>query len=317
MQLKSYSPETSLPLSPNLRGAVFMSVSMAGFTMNDAITKAVSESMNMGQVMLLRGVFATLLVGLIAWQQGALHAPRTALHPMVMLRVFGDAGATVCFLVALAHLPLANVSAVLQALPLAVTMGAALVFGEPVGWRRWLAISAGFVGVLVVVKPGVEGFNAYALLALASVFFCAIRDLATRRIPTEIPTFLVSTVTAAAVAVTGAAILQPMGGWTTPSGESLAYLAAAAALLVVGYQFIIKSMRTGDISFIAPFRYTALLWSIMLGFLIFHDIPDTAMISGASIIIGSGLYAFYRERLTGKHRPAAESTTPAMAPDGM
>lgn len=294
-----------------------MSVSMAGFTMNDAITKAVSESMNMGQVMLLRGIFATLLVGMVAWQQGALRAPRTALHPMVMLRLFGEAGATVCFLVALAHLPLANVSAVLQALPLAVTMGAALVFDEPVGWRRWLAISAGFLGVVIIVKPGVEGFSAYALLALASVFFCTIRDLATRRIPVEIPTLLVSTATAASVAVTGAAIVQPMGGWTPPSAESVGFLAAAAVLLVVGYQFIIKSMRSGDISFIAPFRYTALLWSIMLGFVIFRDVPDTAMIVGASIVIGSGLYTLYRERLVGKHRPAAESIGPAMAPDGM
>lgn len=294
-----------------------MSVSMVGFSMNDAITKVVSESMNMGQVMLLRGIFATLLVGLIAWQQGALRAPRRALHPMVMLRVVSEVAATVCFLVALAQLPIANVSAILQALPLAVTMGAALVFNEPVGWRRWLAISTGFVGVLIVVKPGAEGFNSYALLVLASVFFCAIRDLATRRIPTEIPTFLVSTVTAASVAVTGAAIMQPMGGWTSPSAESVAFLAAAAALLVVGYQFIIKSMRTGDISFIAPFRYTSLLWSILLGFVIFRDIPDTAMIVGASIVIGSGLYTLYRERFVGTRRPAAESTSPAMAPDGM
>jgi len=306
-----------LPLSPNLRGAVFMAVSMAGFTINDVITKAVSESMNMGQVMLMRGLFATVLVGLIAWQQGALRAPRAILQPMVLLRVFGEVCATICFLFALAHLPIANVSAMLQALPLAVTMGAALFFDEPVGWRRWLAISVGFLGVMVIVKPGFEGFNAYALLALASVVFCAIRDLATKRIPVEIPTFLVSTATAAAVTITGAAIVQPMGGWTPPSAESVWLLASAAVLLVVGYQFIIEAMRTGDISFIAPFRYTALLWAILLGFLIFHDVPDAAMITGAAIVVGSGLYTLYRERIVGRQRPAAESTGPAMVPDGM
>lgn len=294
-----------------------MSVAMAGFTVNDAIGKAVFESMNMGQVMLIRGLFATLLIGLIAWHQGALRVPRSALHPMVLLRVFGDVCATICFLVALSQMPLANVSAVQQVLPLAVTMGAALFLDEPVGWRRWLAISAGFIGVMVIVKPGAEGFNAFALLVLISVFFCTIRDIATRRIPTAIPTLLVSTVTAAAVTVAGAAIVRPMGGWTPPTVENVGLLAAAAVLLLVGYQFLIKSMRTGDISFIAPFRYTALLWAILLGFLIFGDVPDAAMITGVAIVIGSGLYAFYRERIVGKRKPAAASTSPAMAPDGM
>jgi len=296
---------------------MLMSIAMAAFTTNDAITKAVSSAMNMGQVMLVRGLFATLLVVLIAWHKGALRAPLGVLQPMVMLRVFGEVGGTVCFLLALARLPIANVSAVMQALPLAVTMGAALVFDEPVGWRRWLAISIGFLGVVIVVRPGFEGFSAYALLALASVFFCAIRDLATKRIPADVPTFLVSTATSAAVMITGAATVQPLGGWMPLTFYSAALLATAALLLIVGYQSIIGAMRTGEISFIAPFRYTALLWSILLGFAFFGDVPDAAMIVGATIIIGSGLYALYRERVLGKGMPATESTGPAMVPDGM
>lgn len=294
-----------------------MSISMAAFTMNDAITKVASASMNMGQVMLVRGLFAMLLVSLLAWHQGALRAPRAVLQPMLILRVLAEVGATVCFLLALAHLPIANVSAVLQALPLAVTMGAALAFNEPVGWRRWLAISIGFLGVVVVVRPGFEGFSAYALLALGSVVFCAIRDLATSRICADVPTLLISTATAAAVTVTGAALVQPLGGWAPLSLESTALLATAATLLIIGYQFIIKAMRTGEISFIAPFRYTALLWSILLGFVVFGDIPDAAMIAGATIVIGSGLYTLYRERVAGKGMPATKSTGPAMVPDGM
>ncbi len=171
------------PFSPNLRGALFMAVSMAGFTVNDVITKGASETMNMGQVMLVRGLFATLLIGLLAWQRGALRSAPALRIRCVVLRVVGEAGATVGFLVALAHLPLANVSAVLQALPLAVTMGAALVFGEGVGWRRWLAILVGFAGVLIIVRPGFDGFSVYALLALLCVVFCAVRDLATKRMP--------------------------------------------------------------------------------------------------------------------------------------
>lgn len=306
-----------MPLSPNSRGALYMVVAMAVFTMGDAITKYSSESMNMAQVMLVRGVFATALVALLAWFKGALAAPRLMWHPVVMLRVFGEAGGTVSFLVALAHLPLANVSAVLQALPLAVTMGAALFFGEGVGWRRWLAITAGFAGVLVIVRPGLAGFSTYSLLVLACVIFCAVRDLATKRLPDDIPTLLVSTVTAFSITVIGALLLSPMGGWSPMSTGLTALLGLAAVLVVIGYQTIILAMRIGDISFIAPFRYTALLWAIMLGFIVFSDIPNLPMVAGAAIIIVSGLYTLYRERVTGRGRAATESAGPNLAPDGI
>ena len=294
-----------------------MIVAMVGFTINDAITKYASGSMNMAQVMLVRGVFATLLVGLLAWRSGALAEPRSMLQPLVALRVAAEAGATVAFLIALAHLPIADVSAVLQALPLAVTMGAALVLGEAVGWRRWLAIAIGFTGVLIIVRPGFEGFSVHSLSALACVVLCAVRDLATKRIPANIPTLLISCATSVAMTITGAALLHPMGGWTGMTAGGTMLLALAAVLVLIGYQFIILSMRTGEISFIAPFRYTALVSSILLGLLIFHDVPDLSMCIGALVIIGSGLYAFYRERSAGRHPIAAESTGPAMAPDGI
>jgi drug/metabolite transporter (DMT)-like permease len=306
-----------LPLSPNLRGALFMSISMAGFTINDAITKAVSAEMNMAQVMLVRGAFAVVMITLLAWRRAALRPLRTMLQPMIALRVASEAGATVCFLTALSHMPLANVSAILQALPLAVTMGAALVFAEPVGWRRWLAIAAGFTGVMIVVRPGFEGFNVFAVFVLICVAFCAVRDLATKRVPIEIPSLFVSLATALMVTVTGAVLVVPFGGWSplTPGNSGL--LLVAAALLLIGYQFIIMSMREGSISFVAPFRYMSLLWAILLGFLVFGDIPDTAMTVGASIIILSGLYTLYRERVRGRARPAASASGEAMAPDGI
>lgn len=293
-----------------------MSISMAGFTMNDALTKAVVGSMNTGQVMLVRGLFATCLIGLLAWRLGALRAPGVILHPMVGLRILGEVGGTVTFLTALAHMPLANASAILQALPLAVTMGAALFLAEPVGWRRWCAITVGFLGVMVVVRPGLEGFNTYSLFALICVMFCAVRDLATRQAPAKIPTLFLSTVTAASVTLSGAVLVVPLGGWSPLGLVEIGLLMAAAVLLLFGYQFIIMSLREGEISFIAPFRYTALLWSIFLGFLAFGDIPDAAMLIGASIVVLSGLYSLYREQIVGRKTPIAESTSPAMAPDG-
>ncbi|GAA2818873.1 drug/metabolite transporter (DMT)-like permease [Aminobacter aminovorans] len=306
-----------MPLSSNIRGATFMVVAMAAFTFNDTLSKLAAQTINPGQLMLVRGLFATTLISLLAWQQGALKGYRNYWHPMVFLRLVGEVGGTVCFLAALPHLPLGNISAVLQALPLAVTMGAALFLGEAVGWRRWLAIASGFGGVLIIVRPGFEGFNAFSLLALLSVAFCAVRDLATRKIPGHIPSLFVSTTTTVIITVTGALTIVPFGGWVPMSVNLVAFLAGAAVLVLFGYQFVIMAMREGEISFIAPFRYTALIWALSLSVFVFGDIPDLAMITGAAVIVASGLYSLYRERVVGKGRPAAESTSASMAPDGI
>ena len=291
-----------------------MAVAMAGFTLNDSITKAVSSEMNFGQVMLVRGLFAIVLIAGFAFQQRAIRPLRTLMMKPVALRVFGEIGGTISFMAAITHLPLANTSAIFQALPLVITLGAALVLGEPVGWRRWSAIVTGFIGVIIIVRPGIEGFNQFALLALVSVAFCAIRDLATRQIPAQIPSLFITSVTTVIIAATGAAILVPLGGWTPVSGRALGLLALAAVLLLIGYQCVIMALRTGDISAVAPFRYTALLWAMLLGYLVFGDRPDAMMVTGASIIVLSGLYAFYRERM--RALPVA-ATTSGLPPDGL
>jgi drug/metabolite transporter (DMT)-like permease len=291
-----------------------MAAAMAGFTMNDAITKAVSSEMNFGEIMLVRGVVAIALIAALAWHQGALRPLRTLVMKPVALRVVGEVLGTVTFLAAIVHLPLANTAAIFQALPLAVTLGAALMFGEPVGWRRWLAIVAGFIGVLIIVRPGVEGFNQFSLFALISVAFCALRDLATRRIPEKIPSLFITLVTTVTVTIAGAAIIVPLGGWTPPSPRALGLLTLAAVLLLSRYHCVIMALRSGAISAVAPFRYSALLWAMLLGYLVFGDVPDAMMVTGASIIVLSGLYAFYRERI--RHRPVAADAS-GLPPDGL
>jgi drug/metabolite transporter (DMT)-like permease len=291
-----------------------MAVGMAGFTMNDTITKAVSSEMNFGEVMLVRGLFAIVLIAALAFQQRAVRPLHTLMVKPVALRVIGEVGGTISFLAAITHLPLANTAAIFQALPLAITLGAALAFREPVGWRRWLAITAGFIGVVIIVRPGVEGFNQFSLFALISVVFCAVRDLATKKIPAQIPSLFITLLTTVAVTTAGAVILVPLGGWTPPSGRALGLLAFAAVLLLIGYQFVIMALRTGDISAVAPFRYSALLWAMLLGYLVFGDVPDGMMATGASIIVLSGLYAFYRERK--RDRPVAAAAS-GLPPDGL
>ena len=293
-----------------------MAVAMAGFTMNDAITKTVTKQMNFGQVMLVRGMFAIVLIAALVRHRKAFRPLRVLLLLSVALRIAGEVGGTVAFLAAITHLPLANASAIFQVQPLAVTLGAALVFAEPVGWRRWLAIAVGFIGVLIIVRPGLEGFSKFAVFSLISVVFSAVRDLATKRIPLEVPSLLMTLLTTVTVTITGAVILVPLGGWSPLSGGSVGLLGLAAVLVLIGYQCVIMAMRAGDISAVAPFRYTALLWAMLLGYFIFGDVPDGPMTIGATIIVLSGLYTFYRERVRDRQRLVAASTS-GLPPDGL
>ena len=177
------------------------------------------------------------------------------------------------------------------------------------------SINLGGATGFVIVRPGAEGFSQASLLALASVGFCAVRDLATRRIPKHLPTVFITLLTTVTVTTAGAAVLVPLGGWRPPSGHALGLLVLAAMLILIGYQCIIVSLRTGDISAVAPLRYTALPWAMLTGYLAFGHKPDGAILAGAAIIVASGLYAFYRERMRDKLRPAA--TGPGLPPDGL
>jgi drug/metabolite transporter (DMT)-like permease len=286
-----------------------MSLAMAGFSCSDALSKSVVAHMNAGEIMFLRGLFTSILVYVIARQMGALRSWRIILKPIVALRIICEMLAAVTYITALGMMPIANASAILQSLPLVVTFGAALFFREPVGWRRWSAILVGLVGVMIIIRPGPEGFTSAALLCVASVLTTAGRDLATRTISKEIPSLMITTLTAISVSFFGALLTLPLGGWQPVSMSSLMHLLLAAVLVLVGYQSIIVAMRTGEISFIAPFRYTSLIFSSLLGFVFFAEFPDSWTLVGAAIIIASGLYTFYREA---KRRvaPIAQESAP-------
>jgi drug/metabolite transporter (DMT)-like permease len=303
-----------LPLSPNLRGSLLMAVAMAGFSVNDAIAKFLTVQMHFSQVMMLRGLFASVLIGALAVHQGALRPLRLLLVPSVALRISGEIGGSALFLVAVSALPLANVTAIVQSLPLVMTCGAVLILGEPVGWRRWLAIAAGFVGVLIIVRPGAEGFSQFTLVALLSVLFYATRDLVTKQIPVEIPTLFVTLLTAVAVTLAGAVLTVLHGSWSVPSFHLLALLVLTAVMTLIGFQCVILALRVGDVSSVAPMRYSQMLYAMLLGYLVFGDVPDTMMALGASIIVLSGIYTFHRERVRDRLLAANSSNAP---PDGV
>jgi len=282
-------------MTRNMQGALFMAVSMASFSSSDALSKTVIASMNAGQIIFIRGLFTTFFVYLVARRMGALRSWRVALQPMIALRIACEAIAAATYITALGMMPLANASAIQQAVPLAVTLGAMIFLKEPVGWRRWTAIVVGFVGVLIIIRPGPAGFNTAALLVIACMFATAARDLATRCIDKDVPSLMVTVCTAISISVFGGLCIVPFGGWQPVAMISLLQLLLASILVLIGYQTVISSMRTGEISFVAPFRYLSLIWSALLGLIVFGEMPDGWSIFGAAIVIVSGIYTFYRE----------------------
>ncbi len=285
-------------MSPNTTGAFLMMGSMAAFTINDALIKSTGGALPLFQLLTIRGVLSSVMIFALARHLGALKfdLPRRD-WVLIVLRSLSEVGAAYFFLTALLNMPLANVTAVLQVLPLAVTMGAALFFGERVGWRRMLAIAVGFTGMLLIVRPGPDGFNTYALYALAAVGFVTLRDLVTRRMSAQVPSMLVTL--AAAVTVLVFSALASLGVQWVALDARLAALLLGSSLFIVGaYILSVAVMRIGEVSFVAPFRYTGLLWALILGWLIFDDWPDTVTLIGAAIVVLSGLFTLYRERAT-------------------
>ncbi|MGI2032165.1 DMT family transporter [Rhizobium panacihumi] len=284
-----------MALSANSKGALYMVLAMAVFICNDALVKTVSSQLTVAQIMFVRGAMTMVLVFMIARHLGALPTRRMLTDKIMLLRVFFEIGATLTYLTALSRIPFANASSILQSLPLAVTLGAAVFLGEPVGWRRWAAILVGFLGVLIILKPGPAGFVSDALFAVAAVFFTAGRDLVTKRVDPGIPSISVSLFTTTVITMIGGFLIVPMGGWKPVDAGTFGLLALASLMVLAGYQSIILAMRTGEISFVAPFRYTSLVWALGIGILFFSEIPDNWMILGVAVVIASGLYTFYRE----------------------
>lgn len=303
--MTSSSQPRAAAVSENLRGAAYMTFAMMAFSVNDIITKSFTGELGVGQMVLLRGLFAIVLVFLLARVLGQLRPLRMAFHPLVALRSLGEVIASYAFITALFHMPIANVSAVMQALPLALTLAAAVFFKESVGWRRLSAVAIGFIGVLIIVRPGAQAFNVYSLYVIVAVLGCVVRDISTRKLTTDVPTLFVTLVTTVLVTAMGGflALFQP---WQPVTQSHLALLAACSIFLLAGYYFAVTAMRVGEIGFVSPFRYSVLLFAIAGGALVFSEIPDATTLVGAAIVVATGIYTLYRERLVRR-----QSITPA------
>jgi drug/metabolite transporter (DMT)-like permease len=179
--------------------------------------------------------------------------------------------------------------------PLFIVASAAFFLREHVGWRRWLAAGVGFLGVLLIIRPGTETFTPWALLALLAVGFVALRDLATRRIDPALPSLLVTLITAASVSVLGY-LVYPLQTWQMPTPFAWGMLAIAAICMAVAYYAMVLAMRSGDIAVVSPFRYSVVLWALLSGYIVWGDKPDGLALAGTVIVVAAGLYTFLRER---------------------
>jgi len=282
----------------NIRGAILMSLAMLGFAIEDTLIKFLSDSIPTGQIIILLGLGGSLFFGTLAIAKGD-----RLLHPdfnkrPFQIRLLGEFLGVLGFVTAIALMPLSTASAILQATPLAVTLGAALFLGETVGWRRWLAIIIGLIGVLLIIRPGTADFDMTSCAALVGVFGLAARDLATRRITAEISSRI--------IALSGFAIVIPAGliflafglngsQWHPMARSDLLVLLSTLVAGVSAYYGIVMATRIGEMSVIAPYRYTRLVFAMILGMIVFQERPDALTLLGAAIIVASGIYTLWRE----------------------
>ncbi|WP_299350381.1 DMT family transporter [uncultured Shimia sp.] len=296
----------------NVRGIFLIIFAMAGFAIEDMFVKMLSAPMPTGQILIGLGLGSSLIfAALVKLNRERLFAP-AAWGRLPLIRACTEAVAAAAFAGALALVDISTVAAVFQAMPLVITMGAALFLGEQVGWRRWTAILLGFIGVLLIIRPGMDGFEPNSLIILIAVFAVAARDLITRRIDSAVSSYVISFQGFSSLVVAGLVMLifteKPLGAL----GVSEAQMFAGAILFgAAGYWGIVTAMRVGEASVVAPYRYTRLLFSLVIGVFVFHERPDWPTLAGAALIIGTGLYTFLRERQLARPIEPAHPDFPA------
>ncbi|MFK7753589.1 MAG: DMT family transporter [Sedimentitalea sp.] len=284
----------------NLRGAMFMALAMLAFTVEDTLIKLLAGAFPTWQIILALGLGGMAVFAVLARIQGQQAIPRAGWNAALIWRNLGEVVGMVGFVTALSLTGLSTASAILQVAPLVVTLGAAVFLGEAVGWRRWSAILVGFFGVMLIVRPGLDGFDASALFAVVGVIGLAMRDVATRRIQAQVSTVQLSFL-AFAMALPGALVLALASGapFVTPTPGQWGMLLVTVGIGVVAYYLIVLATRLGEVSFVTPFRYTRIVFALIVGFVVFGERPDIWMLVGTVIIIGSGLFTLWRERRVG------------------
>ena len=282
-------------MSANLKSIMLMIIAMGCLTLTDMLIKIASQTLPIGQVMVIYGVGAIV----VFWALLRIKGETIRLSPLTNLAVIwrniGDLIAMNSMFLALVYVPLSTIGAVIQAVPLMVTAAAALFLGEQVGLRRVSAILIGFLGTLLIIQPGANTFDITVSLVIIAALGMALRDIATKMVRESFSTLLLSFYSCFLFIFSGIFILLATGDPRFPDWGIVAILAAMIIAGCLGFYFMTKAVRLGDMSVVIPFRYTRLLFSMAAGILILGEQVNTMMLIGSALTILSGLYILHRE----------------------
>lgn len=290
--------------SPNAAGSLWMIAAMAAFALEDAFVKRAALHLPVSEVLLLFGAGGALMFCGLATLNRESVFNRDALSRVMRIRFCFELAGRLFYVLALALTPLSSTTAILQAAPIFVVLGAALFFGETVGWRRWTAILIGLIGVLIVLRPAGDSFSLLSLLAVIGMLGFSGRDLASRAAPASLSTNLLGFYGFLTIIIAGALF----GAWdrsplVMPTPPALLALAAAVGCGVFAYSALMKAMRTGEVATVTPFRYSRLLFGVLLGVVWFEETVDLQMLIGCGVIVGSGLFILWRGNKAKRDEP--------------
>lgn len=281
-------------MTRNAKAAGLMVFAMAMISSNDALIKSASESLSVSQILAIRGLIACLIFAGLIKLTGRVLFPRLMLDRANLLRGALEVITTLCFVTGLSLLPIAVATTLVWTSPILLTVVGALLLNEPVTSSRWMAVLAGFTGVLLITRPFGAGFSLAMVLPLLAALFVAVRDFVTRKIDPRVSSFSV-TFTTLMVVTAGGSVLSWFD-WHTVDTRQMFKLGGAAVLMAVGFLCMIKAVRLGDLSFVAPFTFSAILMALLLGYVVWGDVPTLSMLAGVALIVGSCFYIFRHDR---------------------
>jgi drug/metabolite transporter (DMT)-like permease len=277
-------------VTPNLRGSAFMVAAMAAFALEDALIKQAASGMAVGQIMLFIGLFGLAAFSLQSLRAGAAPLPRTLITRVMVIRSGFEIFGRVFYALAITMTPLTSASAILQATPLLVVLGAALIFHEAVGPKRWALILLGLFGVMLIIRPAASDFTPLSLLAVAGMIGFAGRDLATRAAKPNLSNAQLGSAGFLMLTLAGAIVTTAQhSAVTLPAPAALPALLGAALFATLGYGALTNAMRTGDVAVVTPLRYSRLIFALILGTVFFAERPDALTLMGAGLIVACGV----------------------------
>ena len=288
------SAPSSQQIQNSKKGIVLVLAAMALYVINDSLVKLSTKLYPVEQILVVRGIFASLLMLGVIIASGHFNKIKDSLEKLIIIRAIAEALVAASFITALTHLPIADLTAIMQTTSIIIVVITAITGLERVTPSLWIAVMLGFFGVLLMVKPGASDFNIYTLIGLLTTFFVAARDLITRKINPAIPTAIVSLTTTLSVVIIG--LIPGIGHWAPLEWRETLYLLAAAVFVTVGNLCAVKAHRIAAPSLLAPFRYSVLIWAFLSGLVIFGDWPDLFTLIGSGLIVAAGLFTMHGEQ---------------------